>query len=261
MEARHMAWPLSEAMVCGTQEPIEPLILRMQQKQFDYCPVVDNGEPVGIFSRLGAPASVAQGTQALRIGQLISADTPILELARKLDEHDFIFVLTGSRISGFITPSDLGSTLARSFAYLQLASVEIGLSDFLRGRFHRQEFAIEHLTQARRAAHAVLVSSLREADQYIDDIAACSLEDLLRLAGKDAVFREALPAGRGWQRLKSGLSDFRNDVMHPARPLVGPGVRDVGKFVEKIENLQILAHTADRLNAAPTSLGIGSEVR
>lgn len=253
MEARHMAWPLSEALTCGPQDPIDSLIIRMKQKQFDCCPVVDQGEPVGIFSRLEAPASIAHGTRPLSIGQLISADTPILELARKLKEHDFIFVLTGSRISGFITPADLGSTLARSFAYLQLASVEISLSDFLRARFLRQKSAIELLTEARQLAHASLVRSLKESDQFIDEIAACSFEDLLILAGKDSVFRAALPKNRGWQRLKSGLSDFRNDVMHPSRPLVAPGVRNVTKFVEKIENLQTLAHTSFRLNAAQNS--------
>lgn len=247
MEARHIALPLSEALVCTLDSPVGPLVSLMERRQFDCCPVVEGDSPVGVFNRLLGASSVELGTRPLVVSQLISADTRILELARKLCEHDFVFVLSGSQISGFITVADLGSTLARSFCYLQLASVEIGLSKYLRSRFSNQMSAIELLSETRQRAHMSLVDKLKESDQYIDNFAACSLEDLLRIAGKDQVFRQALTSDRGWQNLKSGLSDFRNDVMHPSRPLVGAGVRSVSKFVEKIENLQIIARTVDQI--------------
>ncbi|MDQ0802164.1 hypothetical protein [Arthrobacter sp. SLBN-112] len=251
MEARHIALPLSEALVCTFDDAVGPLVSLMERRQFDCCPVLEGGVPVGVFDRLLRASSVELGTRPLIVGQLISADTRILELARKLDEHDFVFVLSGSRISGFITVADLGSTLARSFCYLQLASVEMGLSKYLRSRFPDQPLAIELLGESRQKAHLSLVDRLKKEDQYIDDFAACSLEDLLRIVGKDQVFRQALTDNRGWQNLKSGLIDFRNDVMHPSRPLVAPGVRSVSKFVEKIENLQIIAHAVDRILREP----------
>lgn len=247
IEARHIATPLSKALVCTFNDAVGPLVSVMEQRQFDCCPVLENGAPVGIFDRFLRASSVELGTRYLLIGQLISADAGILDLARKLDEHNFVFVLSGSRISGFITVADLGSTLARSFCYLQLASVEMGLSKYLRYRFPHQADGIELLGDSRQKSHLLLVDKLKREGQYIDDFAACSLEDLLRIAGKDDIFRQALTQNRGWQTVKSGLSDFRNDVMHPSRPIVGEGIRSVSKFVEKIENLQIIAHTVDRI--------------
>lgn len=247
MEARHVALPLAQALVCRYDDDIMPLVALMERQQFDLCPVLEDDVPVGVFSRLSNPISVKAGTRLIAVGQLISADTPMLELAKKLNEHDFIFVLAGSRISGFITVADLGSTPARSYCYLQLASVEMGLAKYLRQRFLDQRLAISLLAESRQIKHQALVTQLQGADQYIDDIAACSLEDLLRIAGTDKTFRASLPVDVGWQRLKSGLSDFRDDVMHPSRPLLSHGRRDVSQFIEKIENLQKMSSSIDRL--------------
>lgn len=245
-----MALPLSKALTCRFGEDVGSLVAKMERQQFDSCPVIEGGIPVGVFSRLSQPDSVEQGTRILTVGQLISADTPFMELARKLTEHDFLFVLAGSRISGFITTADLGSTPARSFCYLQLASVEMALSKYLRVRYPDQSAAISILSVGRQQAHSSLVAQLREGDRYIDEISACSLEDLLRIAGNDRLFRDCLPANAGWQRLKSGLSDFRDDVMHPSRPFLTPGGRTVTKLIEKIENLQVIAGTVEELLSA-----------
>lgn len=247
MEARHIAMPISGALTCTFLDDVGLLGAAMELRQFDSCPVLEGDIPIGVFSRLGQPQTVEMGTRPLTVDQLVSADTPFMELARKLDEHNFVFVLAGSRISGFITAADLGTTPSRSFCYLKLASVEMELSKYLRWRYRPQSEALAVLPPGRRNAHGSLVAQLKEGDRYIDDIAACSLEDLLIIAGRDRPFRDALPSNRGWQKLKSGLADFRDDVMHPSRPLLTPGGRTVRKLIEKIENLQIITAAVEHL--------------
>lgn len=150
---------------------------------------------------------------------LVAGDTPFSALVELMSEREFVLVLNEHHIDGMVTRSDLGSAPARTHYYLRLASAEMHLARFVRTRYPDQRLAVDELEQGRRDAHRRLVESLRESDTYLDDVAALSFADLVKIAGKDEGFRTRAThaSGRGWRWLVDGIVNFRNDIMHPAR--------------------------------------------
>jgi hypothetical protein len=116
---------------------------------------------------------------------MVSADTAISDAVRHLCDQPFLLVLQGRTVAGFVTPADLGSAAGLTHYYLLLAALEIALARLARATHPRREHAVKLLSERRRAKHAALVAELRATDDFIDDIAALSLVDLLGIGRAD----------------------------------------------------------------------------
>lgn len=248
IQARHLCTSLSVAEVVRPFDRVEDAGARLSALQFDAAPVLEASEPVGIFhaARAGEGQVVRDVMQPLSAAVMVSADTAVGELARELCREPFLFVLKGSRVIGFLTPADLGSAPARTHYYLLLAAVEILLASLLRDVHPDQSTAVELLGPGARKRHARTVADLRLKDEYLDDVAALSLADLILLAGKYPEFREeAYRGGRGWNWLQDGIVSFRDDVMHPARDFTRASSSGIQKLAEFDSRLTTLARAAE----------------
>jgi hypothetical protein len=125
-------------------------------------------------------------------------------------------VLDGNRLTGFVTPSDANRQEARSYFYLLLADVEVGLADLVRGHFDPVESAIGELSDGCR--EGVRERMERDCAQNLDaDVVSYFLfSDLVKVVGKTSAIRLGY-SRRQWDTLTGSLVDFRNWVMHPAR--------------------------------------------
>lgn len=249
VQARHLATPMGSALVLNPGDDADSALERLRLLQFDAAPVAVDGRPTGIF-RAGPQRgrTVGHRMAPLAATVMVSADTPMADVARFLCEEPFLFVLRGREITGFITPADLGSAAARTHYYLLLAALEMALARLLRRSFPHQMDAIALLSPQRRKAHHRLTAQLRERDELIDDIAALSLADLLAIAGSDSAYRSAATsAGRGWRWLGDGLANFRNDVMHPARDFAAASASGIGKLVDFEERMSTLIAAAEEV--------------
>jgi CBS domain-containing protein len=246
IQARHMEVPLSRAYVSAPTARLSDVHHDLISNEFDCCPVLESGVPIGL---LAAPApfrptdQVSAAMRPLDGKILVSADTPVIEVGKALMEERMLFVVSERQITGFVTPADLGSIAVRTYVYLQLAGLESGLAAYLRRLYPKAKDALALLSDDRQEVQSKLVAELHRQDQYIDELSACSFFDLLSIAGKTDHFREYLPKNRGWGTLKRGLSDFRNDVMHPSRPLTSADSESTRKLVSRIENIEVLAST------------------
>ena len=167
---------------------------------------------------------------------------------RRMSDEPFIFVLDSRGIVGFVTPADLGTVPVRTHFYLRLAHLESHLGNYLRASHADQLSAIALLSSNRRQAQASIARDLRSKDAFVDDIACLSLDDLVCLAGKDPAFREAVRrCGIGWTKAIKGLADFRNDVMHPARPFGDATDARPRKLVEWEDSLLALSVASSQL--------------
>ena len=161
--------------------------------------------------------SVAAYVRHLQSGSLVAADVGLRELTRYLQEEPFLLVLEGRTISGLVTATDLGRPAARPTIDLLLAQLEIALADVVRHRFPDQRRAVVLLSEGRQTRHAELISELRDADEFIDDVAALSLKGFSPWSVKRRTSRVTS------QATGSGGTSFAvwacsgNDVMHPVR--------------------------------------------
>ncbi|OMG54067.1 hypothetical protein BJN44_11020 [Tessaracoccus sp. ZS01] len=251
IRAREIATPLTTSFATAPEDSALAMAALLRARQFDSAPVLaPDGAPVGVFradndGTFDDETPVSQVMAPLTAHLFVSGDTPLSTLMRRMSEEPFLFVLDDRGVIGFITPADLGTVPVRSHFYLRLAHLESQLGDYLRDRFSDQTMAIAQLSPSRREAQVRIAEDLRNKDTFVDDIACLSLDDLVCIVGKDPAFREATrQQGIGWRRATKGIADFRNDVMHPARPFGDSTDARPGKLVEWEDSLRALSRAA-----------------
>jgi len=204
--------------------------LRLEQEQgnakrvldglrFDYAPVEQEGVPVG-YVRTGdlLPESnepVESRLRPIAPDMIVSGDAPFRDLLRWMD-RGFLFVLEGNRLTGFVTPSDANRQEARSYFYLLLSDVEVGLADLVRGHFNPVRSALAALSESCRTNVSGRME--RDCQQNLDgDVVSYFLfSDLVKVIGKTEQIRLGFSRGQ-WDDLTGSLTNFRDWVMHPAR--------------------------------------------
>ena len=259
VRARDLATPLGRALSLRTGDDARDAASILQMLQYDYAPVIHDGVWVGVFkavdgARCGDQELVLQVMTPLAARHIVSSETPLNAIMARLCEEPFLFVLEQDSIDTFVTSADLASVPVRTHFYLRLAQLEQTLGRYLRSRYADQSSAIALLARPRQEAQAKIADELRGKDKFIDDLACLSLTDLLTLASKDGSFRtDVQRAGVGWRRAIRGLSDFRNDVMHAARPFARATDTHPAKLLEWDERLAalVLASTGLSTDAGP----------
>ncbi len=191
----------------------------LEELRFDHAPVEDEGVPVGYVrtSDLLPDSTARVEGQLLPITthMIVSGDAPFRDLLRCMNRK-FLFVLEGNRLTGFVTPSDANRQEARSYFYLLLADVEVGLADLVRGHFKPVGSAMKELSEPCRKE--VDARMAKDCDQNLDaDVVSYFLfSDLLNVINKTKPLR--LRFGyNGWKSATGSLAGLRNWVMHPAR--------------------------------------------
>lgn len=245
IRASQIAVPLVEARGVALEDDVGSVGMSMAAAQFDTAPVMADGVPLGVFSRVagsvGPGVTVKDRMRPLAAELIVSGLVVVDQLMERMRAEPFLFVLEEKGITGFITPADLGTVPVRTHFYLRLAHLESTLGSYLRVRYPEQRQAVALLPEGRRDAQAKLADELRSTDTFIDDLACLSLKDLLDIAGKDTAFRAAVAgSGVGWGRAAKGLANFRNDVMHPTRPLVAAGVDRPEKLLDRQHRIDAL---------------------
>lgn len=172
--------------------------LRLEQEQgdakrvldglrFDYAPVEHEGVPVGYVTTSDLlPESnepVESRLRPIAPDMIVSGDAPFRDLLRWMD-RGFLFVLEGNRLTGFVTPSDANRQEARSYFYLLLADVEVGLADLVRGHFNPVRSALAALSESGRTNVSGRME--RDCQQNLDgDVVSYFLfSDLVKVIGK-----------------------------------------------------------------------------
>lgn len=250
VQALHLATPLEAAETFSVHDDAASARRVLESRQFDAAPVLSGDVPIGVFRRaaVGEGPLVGDEMVPLNATLMVSGDTSLGELVGHLREEPFLFVLEGRRVVGFVTPADLGSAAGRTHYYLLLAALEITLANLVRHAYPEPGHAVALLSEGSRKRHEQIATELRTKDEFIDDIAALSLADMLHVAATIPGFRvEASSSGRSWAWLKRSLVGFRNDVMHPVRDFgwsSGPGIAKLAEFDER---LVILIRTAETL--------------
>lgn len=221
IQTRHLANPLADALSFGIDDIAEVANTEMTRRQFDVAPVIVDGQPVGLFrSSTNLSGTVFSQMVPLSTNMLVSADTSLPDLVTLMLDTDFLYTLEGGQLTGFVTSADLGKAAARTHYYLLLAQTEIAISELLKSvYFDRQEEAILLLSPTRQAEHKSLVEKQMKGDSFIDNLSSLSLLDLVNIAGHNAEFQTIAGSeyGKSWGRLRKGLPQFRDAVMHSSR--------------------------------------------
>lgn len=191
IRARHLATPLAEVMTLASSDDPGVAAAQLIERQFDHAPVVDDrGRVVGVVALkdLGHGMAVGEFSRGLHECAVISADTGLPDVLRFLQEDPFLLVLEGRHVGAILTPADLGRPASRTYFYLLLAQLEIALAAVVRQDYPDQSVALNELTLERQESIRNLLGDLRASDDLIDEVAAFSLTDLLRVAAANDAY-------------------------------------------------------------------------
>jgi len=244
IRARHLATPLAEVMALATSDDTDFAAGQLGERQFDYAPVVDDrGRVVGVVAlkHLSRGTSVGECSDGLHECAVVSADTGLPDVLRFLQEDPFLLVLEGRHVGAILTPADLGRPASRTYFYLLLAQLEIALAAVIRQDYPDQALALTMLTPERQESIQGLLSDLRARDDLIDEVAALSLTDLLRVAASNDAYKDVFVSGPwSWRSLSGELGRFRNDVMHPVREFREASPEGMRKLLDQVRRLEHL---------------------
>lgn len=248
----HIATGIDQLSVIEADDPVSRVVAVLEPNQFDYAPVRDSDTFVGRVALTTAKrtksARVRDITEPLAARFLLSANSPISEVIRWLNEEPWLLVVDGKDIAGLVARADLNRQAVRVYFYMLVVDFEVRLSTMLRKRFDRQEELLELLSE--QAAFTVWnrYRELKEMDVDIDLVAAMDLSHLSRAFGKSPDLRNGLgyESAKAWKQAVGGIVGFRHQVMHPVRPLLS-SQEDHERLIEMDLRLRGLLH---RLPAA-----------
>ena len=119
---------------------------------FDYIPVKEDGQYLGVLHRAeAAPEGTVKDRMApLHQRMLVAADMPILEFMDEMGHVPYGLVVEGTRIRGFVTPSDLLKLPVRVSVFALITHLEMVMAELITASLTTDEW-LGLLTDGRRA--------------------------------------------------------------------------------------------------------------
>ena len=264
IKAHHLQVPIGEALSFAPDEPATSARERLAQANYDHAPVLEAGHVVGIVRRDALDAldvqTVGDASHAVGSELLVSADATVASLLGWLATSPFLFVLDGRDITGFVAPGDLNKQPGRTYFFLLLAELEIGLAEVVRRLFAAAPAQpLELLTPSRRGKVLEQFAKAAAADREPDYVAYFNLTDLLRVARRSSDMHRLLdiPSGEQWERMTGAFVGVRNAVVHGVRDLV-----DAERGPADLQGIDQRLHAAlDATSKGLQRLGLRHEAR
>lgn len=189
----------------------------LRDQRFDYAPVQLEGQLLGYIAEADLKADSAEPISSrlrpVTPQMIVSGDALFHDLLRWL-HCGFLFVLEGNRLTGFLTPSDANRQEARSYFYLLVAEVEVGLAHLIRDHFRPVEQALKHLPPGRQEKIEEKMRRDRSDNLDADPVSYFEFCDLTTVVRKTDDIRLGFSC-KQWEKCTSSLVGLRNWVMHP----------------------------------------------
>lgn len=144
-----------EPCCCDVDDDLKEVAGREDLREFDYLPVKENDEVVGLLHRAKYDTEDATGLVKdamcnLRGDLIISATAGILSYIAGAKERPCRLVLQGSRLNGIVTLSDLQKLPVRPALFLLITHLELLMASWIRTKNLKDEGILEKLPEERR---------------------------------------------------------------------------------------------------------------
>ncbi|MGF1472327.1 MAG: hypothetical protein ACFB50_11405 [Rubrobacteraceae bacterium] len=167
---------------CEVDDDLEEVVGREDLREFDYLPVKENGEVVGLLHRAeydakDATGSVKEAMCNLRGDLVIAASAGILSYITGAKERPCRLVLQGSRLNGIVTLSDLQKLPVRPALFLLITHVELLMAEWLRAKKLSEKKVLNNLIPKRRDGINGKWKDLQRRNLAIDILSATEFVD------------------------------------------------------------------------------------
>ena len=179
-----------ELMTCRPNESLSAVVSRSAEQQYDYLPVIDDegSEIVGLlhitdFVQNSPCIGIVRGRYGpLSEGDLIGADASILDFIKGADSKPRRLVVSGDKIVGLVTLSDLQKLPVRAALFALITGLEITMYEAIKQKYPTGEEWKQHLTPHRRKNIKEKIDNSAKGDGFVDDLLFtqfCDKRDIL----------------------------------------------------------------------------------
>ena len=138
---------------CSEGDRVEDVIREIREADYDYVPVAQREDPyeiVGVLkTKPDRTGTVKNVIEPLSEPLLIGGDASILDFARQADTQPYRLVVSGTRIDGLVTVSDLQKLPARAALFGLMTDLELLLQETIRRAFDPSQWR-QMLNETRR---------------------------------------------------------------------------------------------------------------
>jgi hypothetical protein len=150
-----------------------------------------------------------------------------------------VFAVEETGLAGFVTPSDLNKQPVRVHFYLLLADLEVTMASVAREALGDPGDAVNYLSEGRRAKALDQWNASRDQNIDADVLTAFQFPDLITLIAKASLHdRFGHSTKNQWLKATSGLTKFRDQVMHPTSEFLGG--RTIGQLIDTEARLRAM---------------------
>jgi hypothetical protein len=179
--------PVADLKTCAPHELISDVIER-NPEDFDFLPVVDGARFVGMFNAAEyrdrrTLDTVWRRYSPLSEEYLIGADASILDFVLDADQRQCRLVISGAKIIGLVSLSDLQKLPVRAALFALITGFEITMAELIRRLLPTDRDWLDLLAEGRQKKIEDQKSNAKEEDAYVDSLLFtqfCDKRDILK---------------------------------------------------------------------------------
>ena len=160
----------NEFKTCGPDEDVEAVAAR-NQEAFDYLPVVERERIIGLLKladRTDLQGLVRHKMDALSEANLIGADASLLTFVRGAGEHGCRLVVSGEKIFGLVSLSDLHRLPVRAALFGMITHLESEMMKAIQREFNGSDEWIQRLPPGRQTKINEEIKKAKSEDVYVE---------------------------------------------------------------------------------------------
>ncbi len=213
----------------------EKVKIKLNENQgIDQFPVREGNDTIGILERseieIPEDLTARQLMQPLRAAYLISADTSLNDFLPNLANRPYYFVLTGSKIEGIVTRSDVLKLPVRLLAFTRLTHLEMVMAEIIRCSFKNVEDWLQLLNEDR-------INQIKETrDKLQKEKHDPDFIELAYFADKREILFKCCGLPKSFLKDMNSVENLRNDIAHASD--FAPDKKGLEKFFKRMERAQ-----------------------
>ena len=235
--------PRARLATCRRDETASAVMDR-NEDHFSFLPVVDDTERfLGLykaerwFGKEAPHEPIGDDFESFSEDHVIGADASIIEFVVTADERPTRLVVSGDRIAGLVSLSDLQHLPVRAAIFTLITSLEIAMARRIEAEWRDDTTGwLELLSGGRRAKILDEMNTAKQKDGFVSEIVFTQISDKATIIRK----KKLVPgSGKQLQRDFNEIRDLRDHLAHANYYAETPeAARQVCQVVRKIRRIQ-----------------------
>ena len=211
--------PRADLQTCRRDETVSEVMVR-NTKMFSYLPVVDGEERIlGLyraarwFGTIAPSQPIGDNFEPFSEDVVIGADASIIDFVKTADTRPTRLVVSGDRVAGLVSLSDLQQLPVRAALFTLITRLEMTMAERIEQEWGADDAKgwLGLLSEERGACIRTAIGRAKEEDGFVNEISFSQLADKATIVRK----KRLIPGtATSLKRDFNAIVRLRNDIAH-----------------------------------------------